>query len=69
MRSGEDTPASWLFASTLPAARGRIQVTISVGATLAARGDKAQTVLRRADRLMYQSKTVGRNRMSMRLAT
>ena len=37
------------------------QVTISVGATLARSDDNEATVLERADRFMYQSKTAGKN--------
>jgi len=44
-----------------------IRVTISIGATFAERNDTADTLLRRADRLMYHSKTCGRNRVSTRL--
>lgn len=40
------------------------QVTISVGATLARSDDTEATVLERADRFMYQSKTAGKNRVT-----
>jgi len=41
-----------------------VRVTISVGATLARSDDTVDSLLSRADRLMYQSKTAGRNHVS-----
>ncbi len=43
----------------------KIGVTISIGATLAEPGDSAQTLVKRADRLLYQSKADGRNRVTV----
>jgi len=40
------------------------QVTISVGATLARSDDTEATLLERADRLMYESKNAGKNRVT-----
>jgi diguanylate cyclase (GGDEF)-like protein/PAS domain S-box-containing protein len=40
------------------------QVTISVGATLVRSDDSETTLLERADRLMYQSKNAGKNRVT-----
>ena len=40
------------------------QVTISVGATLAHSDDTEETLLERADRLMYESKSAGKNRVT-----
>jgi GGDEF domain-containing protein len=40
------------------------QVTISVGATLARSDDTEATVLERADRYMYKSKSDGKNRVT-----
>lgn len=40
----------------------RLSVTISTGATMARSDDTVDTLIRRADRLMYASKTAGRNR-------
>jgi diguanylate cyclase (GGDEF)-like protein/PAS domain S-box-containing protein len=40
------------------------QVTISVGATLARSDDTETTVLERADRFMYESKSAGKNRVT-----
>ncbi|MEZ5117511.1 MAG: GGDEF domain-containing protein [Candidatus Nanopelagicales bacterium] len=39
----------------------QVRVTVSIGATLAQPGEGAETVLDRADRLMYVSKESGRN--------
>jgi diguanylate cyclase (GGDEF)-like protein/PAS domain S-box-containing protein len=38
-----------------------LRVTISLGATLARPGDEMATIIRRADKLMYESKAAGRN--------
>ena len=51
--------------SSLLAGKDRISVTISIGATLARPDDSAETLLKRADQLMYQSKLSGRNRVTM----
>jgi len=40
---------------------GQPKVTISVGATLVRNGDTLESLISRADKLMYQSKTNGRN--------
>ena len=42
-----------------------INVTVSVGATLAIKGDNAVSLIKRADLLMYKSKQNGRNRVSI----
>jgi len=44
-----------------------IRVTISIGATFAQSNDTMDTLLKRADQLMYHSKLSGRNRVSMNL--
>jgi len=41
-----------------------LRVTVSIGATLAQKGDTQCDLLRRADCLMYQSKGAGRNRVT-----
>lgn len=46
-----------------------VRVTISLGATLPRQGDTLETVVRRADRLMYRSKKAGRNQLSFEDAT
>jgi diguanylate cyclase (GGDEF)-like protein len=42
-------------------------VTISVGVTVAERGDQASTMLRRADEALYEAKHSGRNRTAARV--
>jgi diguanylate cyclase (GGDEF)-like protein len=44
---------------------GAVQVTVSLGATLARVEDRIATLVERADGLMYLSKAGGRNRLSM----
>lgn len=51
--------------SNLATPYGRIGITLSIGATLAQAGDTIETLIHRADHLMYQSKTRGRNRVSL----
>ena len=41
----------------------RVGVTVSMGATVAREKDTAQTLIERADRLMYKSKRTGKNRV------
>lgn len=42
-----------------------LRVTISIGATLYQKGETADEVIQRADRLLYKSKTDGRNRVTL----
>ncbi|HOW27674.1 MAG TPA: diguanylate cyclase [Elusimicrobiota bacterium] len=42
-----------------------IRVTVSVGATLALPGDTPESLVKRADELLYQSKAGGRNRVAV----
>ncbi len=51
--------------SRLDLEQGSLQVTVSVGATLASRTDTPETLLKRADELMYTSKQQGRNRITL----
>lgn len=44
---------------------GKINVTVSIGATLLLQDDTADTALKRADKLLYQSKQAGKNRASI----
>lgn len=46
----------------------RIGVTISIGATLGKMDDSSGSLIKRADRLMYQSKQEGRNRITCDVA-
>ncbi|NTV13350.1 MAG: sensor domain-containing diguanylate cyclase [Desulfobulbaceae bacterium] len=43
-----------------------LQVTISLGATMLQAGDSMESLLKRADTLMYESKRAGRNRVTLR---
>lgn len=52
--------------SSLPMPGGTpLRATISVGGTLARKKDSAESLLERADKLMYRSKSSGRNRLSL----
>ncbi|MBU5637585.1 sensor domain-containing diguanylate cyclase [Geomonas sp. Red69] len=42
-----------------------LRITISIGATMAVENDTVQTLLARADALMYQSKAAGKNRLTI----
>jgi diguanylate cyclase (GGDEF)-like protein len=50
--------------SSLMVESDTVSVTISVGATLSSPGDTMETIMERADRLMFKSKDSGRNRVS-----
>jgi diguanylate cyclase (GGDEF)-like protein/PAS domain S-box-containing protein len=52
--------------STVPTENGNVRITVSIGATLARPGDRVDTLVRRADELMYESKKAGRNRVTFR---
>ena len=43
----------------------KIQVTLSIGGTLARGDDTKDTLVQRADRLMYKSKKDGKNRFTI----
>jgi diguanylate cyclase (GGDEF)-like protein len=51
--------------SSLPMGETSISVTISAGATIAAPGEKWESVVKRADKLLYASKNAGRNRVTV----
>lgn len=51
--------------SSIPVGEVTIRVTVSVGGTVARRADTIDTLVSRADRLMYQSKHAGRNRVTV----
>jgi diguanylate cyclase (GGDEF)-like protein len=44
-----------------------IGVTVSIGATIAGMGDTTETLIERADKLMFESKRRGRNLVSLEL--
>lgn len=48
-------------ATSVPAAETRIRVSASIGGTLLKKGDSSRCAFDRADRLMYSSKSNGRN--------
>jgi len=50
--------------SFLTVGHNNLQVTVSIGATMSRIDDTAETVVSRADRLMYLSKSRGRNRVT-----
>jgi diguanylate cyclase (GGDEF)-like protein/PAS domain S-box-containing protein len=51
--------------SKLPVGKQTVTVTVSIGATLMRQGDTTETLLKRVDQLLYQSKTKARNCVSM----
>jgi diguanylate cyclase (GGDEF)-like protein/PAS domain S-box-containing protein len=51
--------------SSVPISDQRLQVTVSVGATLLQTGDSAESAIKRADELMYRSKNSGRNQTTL----
>ncbi|MBM4047945.1 MAG: diguanylate cyclase [Planctomycetes bacterium] len=52
--------------SYLMVGRDAVRATVSVGATLGQASDTVDTLIQRADQLMYESKAAGRNRVTMR---
>jgi diguanylate cyclase (GGDEF)-like protein/PAS domain S-box-containing protein len=50
--------------SFIPAGGHAVKVTVSVGATIIRKKDTERTAVRRADELMYRSKTEGKNRVT-----
>jgi diguanylate cyclase (GGDEF)-like protein/PAS domain S-box-containing protein len=49
--------------SRLEVAGGHIEVTVSIGATIAMTDDSPESLVRRADELMYRAKKLGRNQV------
>ncbi len=52
--------------TSIQAAEKTLQVTISIGGTLSHSSDTLESLVDRADKLMYQSKISGRNRVTIR---
>jgi diguanylate cyclase (GGDEF)-like protein len=50
--------------STLPMGDKGLKITISVGATIARPDESSESVIKRADTLLYRSKEEGRNRVT-----
>jgi diguanylate cyclase (GGDEF)-like protein len=50
--------------SFLLVAEERVHVTVSIGATLSRANDSAESIVQRADGLMYRSKSCGRNQVT-----
>jgi len=42
-----------------------VNITISIGATIVSEEDTAESIIKRADMLMYESKESGRNRLTL----
>lgn len=55
--------------ATIPTGEGQLQVSVSMGATLLRPDDTVESVIARADQLMYRSKKAGKNRLTMDLPT
>jgi diguanylate cyclase (GGDEF)-like protein/PAS domain S-box-containing protein len=56
---------SLVESSILTAGDQKVNVTVSIGATMAEPEDSLESLIRRADKLMYQSKSEGRNRVTL----
>lgn len=61
LRKGAERYRSLVEHSSLPAGDYSVNLTISIGATLVVPGDTPASIIKRADKLMYESKTRGRN--------
>ncbi len=61
-----DKLCSLVEQSSLTVEKSTIRVTVSIGATMAVHGDTVETLIRRSDNLMYHSKALGKNCVSMR---
>jgi diguanylate cyclase (GGDEF)-like protein/PAS domain S-box-containing protein len=51
--------------SSLSVGQQALAVTVSIGGTMVSPGDTAESLVRRADELMYQSKRTGRNKTTI----
>jgi len=52
-------------ASYIQTESDKLQVSISIGATLVCDNDSVDTLIKRADKLLYESKRAGRNRLTI----
>lgn len=59
-----DTMRRFVQESSLYEDGSRLNVTVSVGCTMAEAGDTVESLVGRADTLMYESKVAGRNRVT-----
>jgi diguanylate cyclase (GGDEF)-like protein/PAS domain S-box-containing protein len=51
--------------TSVPCDGDQLSITMSIGATIAIPNDSVESILKRADRLLYESKNTGRNRSSI----
>ena len=51
----------------IQSSESKLNITVSIGAALAQTSDSAQSLIKRADELLYMSKEKGRNRISINL--
>ncbi len=65
MRSITEKLRALVESSRLDLVAANLTLTISVGATLFLPTDTPESIVRRADELMYRSKQAGRNRVSV----
>ncbi|MBZ0255005.1 diguanylate cyclase [bacterium] len=49
----------------IPVNGQNLKVTVSIGATLCSQDDNAETIIKRADQVMYESKSNGRNKATV----
>lgn len=61
LRSTADKIRSLIEKSSIAVENRNIEVTVSIGATMARENDTAENIVKRADELMYMSKRSGRN--------
>jgi diguanylate cyclase (GGDEF)-like protein/PAS domain S-box-containing protein len=64
LRTVSDKIRIMVESSRLDLAGGTLTVTVSAGATMIQTGDTTESIVQRADALMYQSKKAGRNRVT-----
>lgn len=54
-----------ISASSIKTTQGRLGVTVSIGATLSNEKDTVTSIIERADKMMYESKRNGKNRVTV----